>query len=74
MDSDNNLLHYNGYTGSVSFDEETNTYFGQVLYITDAVLYNGKTIPELQKEFEEAIEFYITTCLYYNTEPNNPTN
>jgi predicted HicB family RNase H-like nuclease len=35
---------------------------GKLLSITDLVTYEARTVPELRKEFEAAVDDYIETC------------
>ena len=57
------LLKYKGYSGSIEFTPEDNCLFGKVLDLhRDIVLYEGNTIDELRKDFEEAVDFYLESC------------
>ena len=53
-------LHYKGYTGSVEYDEEANSFCGMVLGLhRDAIIYEGDSAEELKKDFEESIDLSL---------------
>lgn len=54
-------LEYRGYKGSIEYSQEDNCFFGRVLNVNDEdlVLYEGTTLEELQKDFEEGVDLYI---------------
>ena len=66
-------LHYKGYTGSVEYDEEANSFYGMVLGLhRDGILYEGDSAEELKKDFEEGIEDYLAHCKETGKEPEKP--
>lgn len=68
-------LHYKGYTGSVEYSEEDNCLFDQVLGMShDLISYEGKDVDELQKDFEEAVDYYIDSCKAGDREPRKPNS
>ena len=65
-------LSYKNYTGSVDFDEVDNLLFGTVLGIRSTIMYEGKTIKELKKDFMEAVDQYLKSCKEDGIEPEVP--
>jgi predicted HicB family RNase H-like nuclease len=65
----NDILQYNGYFASVQFSAEDEVFFGQVLGINDLVSFEGTTVKELKKAFNEAVDDYLQTCKELNKEP-----
>lgn len=65
-------LQYNDYIGSIEYSKEDNMFYGKVLYINDAILFEGETIKELYKDFEEGVKHYLAICKAEGTEPNKP--
>ena len=55
-------LSYKGYTGSIEYSKEDNLLYGKVLGIKGLISYEGKTGKELELNFTEAIEEYLSTC------------
>lgn len=52
-------LTYKGFVGSTEWSKDDNCYFGEVLDIKDGILYEGNTLEELEKDFHDAIDFYL---------------
>jgi predicted HicB family RNase H-like nuclease len=67
-----NILNYKGYTGSVEYSEEDEIFYGKIEFITDTVLYEGSSVAELKKSFQEAVEDYIEACSEIGKEPQKP--
>lgn len=62
-------MHYKDYVGSIEYSEEDNILYGKVLGIRSLILYEGKNVDELRKDFEESIDMYLNDCLKENVEP-----
>lgn len=65
----NDILEYKNYYAEVHFSAEDEVFFGKVLGINDLVSFEGSTVKELKKEFQEAVEDYIATCKELGKEP-----
>lgn len=66
-------LNYKGYTGSIEFDEEYNSFLGSVLGLhRDGIIFEGSTVEELKKDFEESIDEYLESCAERGVEPEKP--
>ncbi|MBK8393453.1 MAG: hypothetical protein IPL23_31165 [Saprospiraceae bacterium] len=52
-------LTYKNFIGSVHFSEKDEVFHGKLMDINDLVTYEGTSIPELKKAFEEAVEDYL---------------
>ena len=59
-----NTFSYKGYIGSVEISEEDNCLYDKVLDLPagTAITYEGKTVAELRKDFEGAVDDYLTYC------------
>lgn len=55
-------LGYRGYEGSIEASIEDGCLFGRILDIDDQIVYEGNTIPEIRKAFEEMVDFYLAHC------------
>ncbi len=62
------FLEYKEFTGSVHFSTEDEVFFGKIEGIPDLVSFEGSTVRELKKAFEEAVNQYIDIC----NEQNKP--
>jgi predicted HicB family RNase H-like nuclease len=66
-------LHYKGYTGSVEYDEEANSFHGMVLGLhRDGIIFEGDSADSLKKDFKESIEDYLAHCKEKGKEPEKP--
>ena len=57
-------LEYKGYKGSVEYSKEDNCLCGKVQGMGNKalILYEGTTIDELRRDFEEGIDSYLEGC------------
>lgn len=56
-------LKYEGYLGSVEYDEKNKCLYGHVQGMRDVSLnYKGISVTELEKNFKKAIDKYIEKC------------
>ena len=66
-------LEYKGYKGSVEYSKEDNCLFGKVQGMSKAlILYEGKTLEELRKDFEAGVDSYLEGCKADGVEPAKP--
>jgi len=56
------FLLYKEYIGSVHFNAEDEIFFGKIEGIDDLVSFEGMSVSELKKSFEEAVEDFIQLC------------
>lgn len=67
-----NILRYKGYIGSIEVSLEDNCLHGELLYTNDTVTYEANSVDDLKKEFEEAVDDYLSTCHELDKEPDKP--
>lgn len=65
-------LEYRSYTGSIEYSKEDDLLYGKVLGIKGLISYEGKTGHELEDDFKEAIDTYLTDCKQSGVEPEKP--
>ena len=67
------FLEYKGYKGSVEYSKEDNCLFGKVQGMSKAlILYEGNTLDELRKDFEDGVDSYLEACKADDVEPAKP--
>ena len=67
------FLEYKGYKGSVEYSKNDNCLFGKVQGMSKAlILYEGNTLEELRKDFEDGVDSYLETCKADGIEPAKP--
>jgi predicted HicB family RNase H-like nuclease len=66
------MIEYKGYLSRVEFDDEANIFHGEVINIRDVITFQGKTVDELRKAFEDSVEDYLAFCAERGEEPDKP--
>ena len=57
----NDILQYKNYIASIHFSSTDEVFYGKVLGINDLISFEGASLKELKKAFEEAVEDYLET-------------
>jgi predicted HicB family RNase H-like nuclease len=65
-------LEYKGYTGSIEYSKDDDLLYGRILGIRGLISYEGKTGKELETDFKEAINEYLTDCEQEIIVPERP--
>jgi len=65
-------MEYKGYVGKVEFDDEAGIFHGEVLDTRDVITFQGKSVAELKKAFQESVDDYLAFCKQRGEEPNKP--
>ena len=68
----NMTMHYRGYDGSVLYDADDELFHGKLVGIRDFVLYEGKSVAELEENFHGAVDEYLSFCKEDGKEPEAP--
>ena len=56
------MMEYKGYLGKIEFDDEANSFHGEVVNIRDVVTFAGQSVDELRQAFEDSIGDYLEFC------------
>jgi predicted HicB family RNase H-like nuclease len=67
-----NNIEYKSYTGSIEYCREDDLLYGKVLGIKGLISYEGKTGSDLEADFREAIDTYLTDCKNEGIQPEKP--
>jgi predicted HicB family RNase H-like nuclease len=67
-----NVMKYEGYFGSVNFNETTRLYHGKLEFMKTQVLYEAESEEALLQAFHQAVEDYLNTCHEKGIEPEKP--
>jgi len=65
-------IKYKDYYGSCKVSHEDKCLHGKILFINDLVTYEAQSVPEIEKEFHDAVDDYLETCEILGKEPNKP--
>ena len=66
------MMKYLGYHGSVSYDDEAEIFHGEISDLKDVVTFQGSSVEELKKAFQDSIDDYLDFCLERSEEPDKP--
>ena len=67
-----NLLSYKNYNGTVEYSKEDNCLFGKVIGIRSLLSYEGDSVKELERDFQNVIDEYLDDCKGRNVDPEQP--
>ena len=65
-------MQYKGYTGLIEVDEEAGVLFGRVIGLRDVITFQGTTVAEAHKAFEESVDVYLDFCAGRGEAPEKP--
>jgi predicted HicB family RNase H-like nuclease len=66
------MMEYKGYIGKVEFDDEAGIFHGEVINTRDVITFQGESVPELKKAFQESVDDYLAFCAERGEEPDKP--
>lgn len=64
-----NLMEYKDYYAKIEYSSEDEIFFGSIIGIDDSITFEGKSVPELKKAFQEAVDDYLGMCQKIGREP-----
>jgi predicted HicB family RNase H-like nuclease len=64
-----NMMKYNGYYGSVNFNDDDNVFYGRIEFIKTLISYEGTDVTSLRKSFQEAVDDYLQVCEEFGKTP-----
>jgi predicted HicB family RNase H-like nuclease len=65
-------LTYKGYTGVLEVDLDAGELFGRTVGMRDLITFQGRTVEEARRSFEESIDFYLACCQKDQKKPDRP--
>ncbi len=65
-------MKYKNYEATVKFDEDTEIFYGEVINTRDVITFQGTSVEELKKAFEDSVEDYLEFCRTRGEEPDKP--
>jgi len=66
------MLEYKGYVGNVVFDDEAGVFSGEVVNTRDVITFQGASVDELRKAFEDSVDDYLEFCAERGEQPEKP--
>ena len=65
-------MKYKDYEAVISFDDEVETFRGEVAHTKDVITFQGKGLSELRKAFKKSVDEYLDLCKERGEEPEKP--
>jgi predicted HicB family RNase H-like nuclease len=65
-------MTYKGYVGDVEYDDDAKLFHGEVVNTRDVITFQGRSVDELERSFQESIDDYIVWCEEEGVEPEKP--
>ena len=66
------MMDYKGYVGMVEFDDEADIFHGEVVNLRDVITFQGRSVDELRRAFEESVDDYLAWCAERGKQPDRP--
>jgi predicted HicB family RNase H-like nuclease len=66
------MMQYKGFTGIMEIDEEAGIIFGKVVGLRDVVTFQGESVAEARKAFQESVDSYLEFCVARGEKPEKP--
>ena len=66
------MLKYKNYSGVVEYDSDGKIFTGEVIGLRDVITFQGRTPEELERSFQESVDFYLEMCQKDGVSPQKP--
>lgn len=63
---------YRGYSGHAEYDSDADLFHGEVVGTRDVVTFQGRTLVQLRKAFQESVDDYLAFCKERGESPEKP--
>ena len=65
-------MTYKGYQATVELDEEAGIFHGEVINTRDVITFQGSSVRELKRAFEDSVDDYLEFCASRGEDPEKP--
>lgn len=66
------MMDYKGYKAQIDFDAEGGTFVGEVINTRDGITFTGRSVDELKRAFEAAVDEYLDMASDMATNVGHP--
>lgn len=63
------MMQFKGYFASVEYDAEAKIFHGEVIGLKDVITFQGTTVEQIEEEFHNSVDDYVTFCKEEGREP-----
>ncbi len=69
------MMKYKGYTGDFIYDDATEVFCGEVIYLTrDAITFQSTTAEEIEQAFKDSVDDYLEWVAGRGLAPEKPAS
>ena len=65
-------MTYKGYQATVTLDEGAGVFHGEVINTRDVITFQGSSVKELKKAFQDSVDDYLEFCASRGEDPERP--
>jgi predicted HicB family RNase H-like nuclease len=65
-------MTYKGYQGKAELDEKAGVFHGEVINTRDVITFQGSSVKELKRAFEDSVDDYLEFCASRGEDPEKP--
>ncbi|MGO8692628.1 MAG: type II toxin-antitoxin system HicB family antitoxin [Rectinemataceae bacterium] len=65
-------MEYKGYIGLVAYDDQAKIFHGDVINTRDVITFQGTSVDEIEKAFQDSVEDYLVWCEKDGVDPEKP--
>ena len=65
-------MTYKGYDAVTEFDEDAGIFSGEVINTRDVITFQGTSVKELKRAFEDSVDDYLEFCAKRKEDPEKP--
>ncbi|MBI3630894.1 MAG: type II toxin-antitoxin system HicB family antitoxin [Candidatus Sungbacteria bacterium] len=65
-------MRYKDYIARVEFDDEVGLFHGEVINTRDVITFQGESVADLRRAFEESVDDYLAFCAERGEKPERP--
>ena len=65
-------MTYKGYRAKVELDDEAGVFHGEVINTRDVITFQGTSVKELKRAFEDSVDDYLEFCASRGEDPEKP--
>jgi len=66
------MMEYKGYIGKVDYDSDARIFSGSVVNTRTVITFQGQSVNELEMEFRNSVEDYLSRCKQDGVTPEKP--
>jgi predicted HicB family RNase H-like nuclease len=65
-----NVMAYKSFTAKIEYSTEDEVLFGEVDGVSDLISFEGKSVPEIEQAFHNAVDEYLDLCKQVGKDPD----